>query len=268
MGRHEHTKWANWFLLSFLLHIGIVVLIVIFWKVTPSHEEESFEDSRPLLISCTLLDRAITAETRSKAPPAFPAAPRVQPLPPSSRKTPGNPGTGPRAAGDFRRVNNENKAASSIKAVPNISLRVSEGGDSSSFPGASTSAPVVEEIYSENTVSFQSASQVKPQESSPLKAPASQRPLFSEPVLLSKSEAAYPLIARQNEWDGTAMVEISVSSEGTPDECRILSTSGHPILDQAALEAARKTKYRPAYQEGRPVACLVSLTYSFNFNFR
>ncbi|MFH0802561.1 MAG: energy transducer TonB [bacterium] len=263
MDRHGHTKWANWFLLSFLFHAGFLLLLLSLWKVTPSSEKEFFEDSRPAPVSCTLLVEGNKVETARRVHPAAPSA-ALHITPRFQRKTL----TDARAADDSQRKTSGIKISSAAKGRSNIPALVTAGEDFFPSPATSTSALIVEESYSENSVSFQSASKEDTSESAPPRTATSQPPFFSEPILLIKSEAAYPPIARQNEWDGSVVVEISVSSEGTPEECKIIATSGHPALDQAALEAARKTKFRPASQEGKPVVCLVSLTYSFNFNSR
>jgi TonB family protein len=46
---------------------------------------------------------------------------------------------------------------------------------------------------------------------------------------------------------------------------RIINSTGRPDADAAALEAARKSQWEPALQNGRPIAREVAVTYRFNF---
>lgn len=50
----------------------------------------------------------------------------------------------------------------------------------------------------------------------------------------------YPEEARKNGWEGVVHLEIFLDPEGKAERVKLLSTSGHSILDVAALEAAQK----------------------------
>lgn len=43
----------------------------------------------------------------------------------------------------------------------------------------------------------------------------------------------YPLRALRREWEGTVNYALQVGTDGRVDECRILSSSGHDVLDEA-----------------------------------
>jgi protein TonB len=43
----------------------------------------------------------------------------------------------------------------------------------------------------------------------------------------------------------------------------VLSSSGHGSLDQAALEAVRRTTFDPALQDGKPVVCRIVIPVRF-----
>ncbi|MDR3055569.1 MAG: TonB family protein [Zoogloeaceae bacterium] len=63
---------------------------------------------------------------------------------------------------------------------------------------------------------------------------------------LARQEGFYPLEAIQNRWQGEAWVQIFLDAGGNVIAARIEEGSGFPILDAAALKAARALKSLPA----------------------
>jgi protein TonB len=64
----------------------------------------------------------------------------------------------------------------------------------------------------------------------------------------------YPPEAARLGEQGTVELLIQVSPDGRPAEVTITSSSGHPILDRAARQAVLGWHFRPAMQNGVPVA--------------
>lgn len=58
----------------------------------------------------------------------------------------------------------------------------------------------------------------------------------------------YPLIARRRGQEGIVALELIIDKKGLPKEVILKKSSGHPILDKAALEAAKKWRFRPSRQ--------------------
>jgi protein TonB len=50
----------------------------------------------------------------------------------------------------------------------------------------------------------------------------------------------YPPVARTNRWQGQVLVQFSVRHDGYLVDPRVESSSGHLLLDQAALETVRE----------------------------
>lgn len=73
----------------------------------------------------------------------------------------------------------------------------------------------------------------------------------------------YPRIARVRHLEGTVLLEVDVSSAGTPLEVRIWKSSGHQVLDRAALEAVRAWRFRPAHRGGRAEESTVRVPVTF-----
>lgn len=82
-------------------------------------------------------------------------------------------------------------------------------------------------------------------------------------VIGSVPRPQYPEAARSAGWQGEARVGVFVSETGEVLRVRILNTSGRTDADQAALEAARSTRFEPAMRSGRPVQSEVAVTFEF-----
>jgi protein TonB len=63
----------------------------------------------------------------------------------------------------------------------------------------------------------------------------------------------YPLEAEVRGEHGTVDVVIHVSAGGVASSVDVVQSSGVNVLDQAAVDAVRKWRFRPALQEGRAV---------------
>jgi len=73
----------------------------------------------------------------------------------------------------------------------------------------------------------------------------------------------YPRLARQAGLEGIVWVKALVSRDGSVRDAMVYKSSGTPSLDEAALAVAEQNKFKPAIQNGRPVAMWV--TYKVNF---
>lgn len=66
----------------------------------------------------------------------------------------------------------------------------------------------------------------------------------------------YPRLALARGWEGSLTYQLDVSPAGRVEDCRITSSSGYDILDQAACrQITRRARFRPAMdQRGAEVA--------------
>jgi periplasmic protein TonB len=78
----------------------------------------------------------------------------------------------------------------------------------------------------------------------------------------------YPRLAEQAGLEGLVWVKALVASDGTVKNAVVFKTSGTPSLDEAAVAAAPKCKFKPAIQNGRPVAMWVTYKVDFKLNNR
>lgn len=73
----------------------------------------------------------------------------------------------------------------------------------------------------------------------------------------------YPWNARRRGHEGTVVVRLDVDAEGHPVKTEITRSSGDDELDEAALEALRQWRLRPAMLNGTPVAGHVVVPVQF-----
>lgn len=75
------------------------------------------------------------------------------------------------------------------------------------------------------------------------------------PVLQGEAEVDYPPDLFAQGVTGTTQLQLFVDSTGAvvPDSTRVLTSSGTPALDSAALAAVPRLRYLPGQRRGRPV---------------
>ncbi len=88
---------------------------------------------------------------------------------------------------------------------------------------------------------------------------------FKPPVLVERVEAKYPEQARKEGATGTVLLQLVVGVDGSVSEAKVAKAAGHGF-DEAALEAARLSRFQPATQEGKPVA--VQINYEVQFQLK
>ena len=84
----------------------------------------------------------------------------------------------------------------------------------------------------------------------------------SAPVLLAKIEPEYSEEARKAKYQGTVLLYIEVSPSGQAVNIRVARSLGLG-LDEKAIEAVKKWKFKPGYKDGKPVT--VAATIEVNF---
>ena len=86
-----------------------------------------------------------------------------------------------------------------------------------------------------------------------------QRPSISRRGMLE-----YPDSARRRNIQGEVVVRLVVDTSGLPQQCTIHSSSPKGVFDNAALTAARKTRFIPGKMKGQPVNTVVQIPYKFS----
>ena len=78
------------------------------------------------------------------------------------------------------------------------------------------------------------------------KASAAQANRIAAPSLARRTPPHYPISARRKGEQGTAQITATITSSGTVDSPRIITSSGHRVLDASALAAVRTWRFNPA----------------------
>lgn len=63
----------------------------------------------------------------------------------------------------------------------------------------------------------------------------------------------YPETAREQGWEGVVLLSIAVAADGRAESVRISQSSGHGLLDAAAVDAVRRWRFEPARRAGVPI---------------
>lgn len=77
----------------------------------------------------------------------------------------------------------------------------------------------------------------------------------------SLPKPAYPAIAKAAHASGTVNVQVTVDESGNVISAS--AVSGHPLLRQSAISAARQAKFRPTMLSGQPVKVTGVIVYNF-----
>ncbi len=105
--------------------------------------------------------------------------------------------------------------------------------------------------------------QFHPPETDPMDAGAIQ-PSKSAPEVLERSRPAYSEIAEKMHYSARVELEVVLRGDGSVGRVSVTRWAGHG-LDEAAIAAIRRLRFRPALLEGKPVNCLISAVYNFNY---
>jgi TonB family protein len=99
----------------------------------------------------------------------------------------------------------------------------------------------------------------KPTAASGPRAPISGGVLNGKAVSLPKP--AYPPIAKATHASGTVTVQVTIDESGKVISAR--AVGGHPLLQQAAVQAANRARFSPTLLSGQPVKVTGVITYNF-----
>jgi len=127
-------------------------------------------------------------------------------------------------------------------------------------PRSEAKASPTEPRQAENPVPDMESSQLPVAES---KAPAqsaqnspgqSDREPDYQAAYLNNPSPVYPLVARRMGWQGKVVLNVEVLENGLPGQIMLQQSSGHDVLDNAALNSVRTWRFVPARHGGVPVA--------------
>ena len=84
----------------------------------------------------------------------------------------------------------------------------------------------------------------------------------SAPLVLYKVEPDYSEEARKAKYDGAVVLQLIVDATGKAQSIRVTRSLGLG-LDENAILAVNKWKFRPGYRNGQPVAVIATIEVNF-----
>lgn len=85
---------------------------------------------------------------------------------------------------------------------------------------------------------------------------------ITNPIPIVTPEAEFSDEARRTKYQGVCMISIIVDTYGFPQNPRVIRPLGMG-LDEKALEAVRKYRFKPSMREGKPVAVMITVAVNF-----
>lgn len=76
----------------------------------------------------------------------------------------------------------------------------------------------------------------------------------------------YPAAAQRLGLEGTCVIEMEIDAFGAVVRVTLVEGTGHPCLDEAALSAARRWRFRPARKNGIAASAIVLKRFQFKLN--
>jgi protein TonB len=105
-------------------------------------------------------------------------------------------------------------------------------------------------------------------------APPPPRPRLTGPLrvggnvqqakIINRVQPVYPPLARQTRISGTVRLHAIIGKDGTIQSLEVVS--GHPLLQQAALDAVRQWRYQPTLLNGDAVDVDTTVDVIFSLN--
>ena len=277
-------RFGTW---SILLHVGAVALLSFL------HFSHSVEKPKPLVRVTLIEPQAPTPPKEAEpqaAPPMHQTQRRQQPvqpqqiMPPPRLRVPAEPTLPAKVipqrpqrqspqplkrrvlqderAGDVLRLKNFTKVARGNR--PPTRARTGVHNPSMTIPALSTLAALegvstkVQPLASPSRVA--SAATKKTLRS----VPTSKGPSKTGVGLKRHIPPVYPGIAKKENWKGTVVLRVAVQPNGRPEvPITVQRSSGHQVLDDAAIAAVTRWTFHPAKDGNIPIRSIVEIPIEF-----
>ncbi len=86
-----------------------------------------------------------------------------------------------------------------------------------------------------------------------------------KPKLIKFQRPDYPEMARASQLEGTVVVKIQVGTDGSVLQAMVIQAV-HPLLDKAAVDAARRCRFIPGKQRGISVKAWMAIPFVFSLH--
>lgn len=253
---------------SFLIH-GVVLAAALFLRT-----ERPPEPGRAVFVEL-VADVAGAADDR---PPGGPSAPQADAAPALSRDTPAAGAPVPPPAAPAAPARAPAARAATLEPEPRRVERPPRERSTSSAPKPrqpprmaaipppdATNAPAPPSVVAAAGGAAGpggSAAAVEPSASGGAALGEGEPPGFA-PGSADNPLPHYPIAARRRGIEGSLVLDVLVTPEGSPRAVAVARSSGSALLDEAALEAVRRWRFRPARRGNEPVEGRVSVPIAF-----
>jgi protein TonB len=208
---------------SMLLHAAVLFLL-------PGMREGGKPAATPQVLSATL-------STRAAAPPPLPA----QEERPVARKPEPRPEPKkPEAPRPVLSTPTPSPAAPQVAPPPQVAAPPSPPPAAPVAPPAPVAAPKPEPPQAPPVAAAPSASTAP---SGPEADLVAKYQIQLQSVMRRFSRGSYPTVARANGWEGKVGVRLTINAKGGIEDSKVVITSRHGVLDDAAIALIRKSAF-------------------------
>ena len=232
---HRKPDWRSPLAGAAFLH----ACLLISFLVAPSLVARQ----QPSLPEVVLVSLATVSELEPDAPPVQPADLRAAP---------------PRPAPVARRAQKKISRPVAASLSPPAAAEVAEKPDhSNTEETAAAPAPVYRDGADSRGINDHAS------EVSTNKDGAEKKLVQAQPRFRENRPPTYPEQARRRQLEGTVVLEALVSGGGKVDDLAVHASSGHQLLDEAALQAVREWFFEPGRRGGTPVTMKILVPVRF-----
>jgi len=119
----------------------------------------------------------------------------------------------------------------------------------------------------ETPVELPPAPVATPSDSAPVAMPATGAPIEGTSLAVtSRVEPIYPPASRRQDEEGTVRLRVLVDERGRAQDVRVLKSSGHSRLDEAAVSAVKRWLFKPATQDAHAVQAWTQVAVVFRLD--
>ncbi|MCF8068904.1 MAG: TonB family protein [Desulfobacterales bacterium] len=86
------------------------------------------------------------------------------------------------------------------------------------------------------------------------------------PLYISNPKPEYPQPARKRGYQGVVVLDVLVDVKGRPSDMKVHTSSGHRVLDQAALKTVKRWLFEPGQRGNIPIETRVYVPIRFELN--
>jgi protein TonB len=97
-------------------------------------------------------------------------------------------------------------------------------------------------------------------------APSTGATVSAQPRYRTNPKPEYPLPSVRRREEGVVLVNVVVQPDGLPGAISLNRSSGHPLLDRAALDVVRRWTFEPARAAGLPVSSVAVVPVRFDLS--